>query len=180
MGHKLPDETLITPALIRRFEAEAELEDGNGQYFAIMQKGDGSYLEHNPYSPEAELLHTGWVRDALALLNRELHHDGAWVACFTHPGPRDILQRYTAYNRCCWIWLDRDGDPQFTLDWVKDGHWQTCDFEDVVIAGTVSQGHRCEMAWISYAAMMRSDMLDAKPEHQYRRALGEKPPSAQH
>jgi hypothetical protein len=178
MGHKLSDETLITPALLRRFIAEGELEDGNGQHFAVIQMQDGSYCEYNPYSPEADPLQAGWVRDVLRMLNSELHYDGAWVCCFTHPAPTGLVQRFVEYNRCCWIWLDRDGDPQFTSDWVKDGHHQHLDFADVVISGVVSQVQRCEMAYSAYFEMMQTDMLDAKPEHKFRRALGEKAPSA--
>lgn len=174
--HKLDDRRLITPAILRRFEAEAEMEDGNGQHYAVIQRADKGFLDHNPGSPELDGMQAVFARDVLTMLNRELHHNGAWVMVFTHPAPFDFIGMGQMYRRFGLIWLDADGDPQFTLDWAE-GVGEQIDFTDVLIDGKECWGDQAEAAWQSWHENMVR-VIDPKSNQTYRRALGESAPSA--
>lgn len=181
----LPEHDVITPTLLRRFRDEGAFEDADGRHCGlILRDGGRDLIKHAPPdsldpSPEQLL----WAGDILRLLNRELHHDGAWVVVFTHVLPVDafcILRDVSAanYGRYALIWVDQDADPQFTVEWqAGEGDLRT--FVDVMLAGVASTGQKCEMAWEIWQTHMRK-VLEPKLGQLFRRAKGERAPSVRH
>ena len=144
--HRLQDNILVTPALLRRIDAEAAFEDGDGRFHALIQRNDGSYIGHL-MGPQASAEQMMFGCDVLKLLNTELHHDGAWLVEFTNPGPSEhALLSQPEYQRFALMWMDRDGDVQFTLDWIA-GEGDLFDFADVLLAGLEMWGDHAEEAW---------------------------------
>ena len=175
---KLTETQIVTPALIERFAAEAEFEGEPGGYYALIPRDDGDVLAHHPYAPAAEPHQLLWAQDVLRKLNRELHRDGAWVVCFTHPGgalSAPHTPGHVEYARYCLIWLDPDGDAQFTLEW-RANESELLDFADVMLAGIESTLQKCETAWTIWHTHMRK-VLEPREGQTYRRAQGERPPS---
>jgi hypothetical protein len=172
--HKVCDDLLITAFLLRRFEREAEIEAGDRRHYAVLQRSDGRFLEHNPASPEIDQMQAVFARDLLAMLHKELHHDGAWVIVFTDPAlPEIVLSNVAEYRRFALMWVDRDGDPQFTLEWVN-GESDELDFADVLLSGLESWGDRAETAWQNWKVLMR-DVIDPTSEQTFKRAQGQAP-----
>ena len=180
----LDDDTLITPALLRRFIAEARLEAGNGQHYAFVRRSNGNLIAHNPASPEIAGYQTMFAADVLKVLNRELHHDGAWVVVFTHPEPPEpgsailLTPPGREYARYVLMWLDRDGDVQFSVEWVKNES-ELLDFAEVLEAGIDSVVEKCEGAWQMWHLHMR-EVLDPREGETFQRARGQMPSSARH
>lgn len=166
----LREDLLITPTLLRRFVLEAEQEEGDHRHYAIMMRANRDLVVHNPGSPDLDPGQFIWAEEVLRLLNRELHFDGAWVCCFTdpvRPQPLTVLHAPSShwmYSRYCLIWIDRDGDPQFTQEWVAGENSDFRSWADVVNAGIVSTAQKCATAWQAWKLMMR-DVLDPQ-EHQ--------------
>lgn len=174
-------EELLSPLLLRRFELEALAEDGNGQYYACILRQDGDLVVHHPLGPPLDVVQLMWARDLLALLNRELHHDGAWVIVFTHPQPPSIEQvaaatAHRSYARYALIWLDADGDPQFTQEWQQNITSDLRDFACVVEQGLEAVAAKAEACWRLWHLCMR-EVIDPTPDQLFKRAKGERPPS---
>lgn len=169
------DDLLITPFLLRRFAREAQMEGAeHPRYYAVIQRRDGHFLDHNPASPELEEMQAVFARDLLQMLNKELHHDGAWVIVFTDPQPPTaLISLKWEYRRFAVIWVDRDGDPQFSLEWLQ-GESEEFDFADVLLSGLESWGARAETAWQQWKLLMR-DVLDPSSDQLIKRAQGQAP-----
>ncbi|MCC6775638.1 MAG: hypothetical protein IT537_03220 [Hyphomicrobiales bacterium] len=181
---RLRENDIVTPTLLRRFELEAVAEDGNGQHYAVILRDDGSILAHNPGSPELAPDQLMWAGDVLRLLNRELHHDGAWVVVFTHVQPVTLehillaAPSHATYDRYCLIWVDQDGDAQFTMDW-RQNECELLDWPDVLLAGLESTAQKAEMSWTLWHHHMR-EIPEVKKSQTYRKAKGERAPSEVH
>lgn len=173
MGHHLTDDILITPTLIRRFELEAIEEGGEeGRYFAIIQRDGGDFVSHNPVSWNIVPEQLVFARDMLTLLNRECGHAGAWVIVFTHPEVDQLAKVHAEYQRFAFIWLDSDGDPAFTLDWLN-GESEELDFADVLLSGSEAWADKLETAWQQWKMLMR-DVIDPAEGQTFKRAQGQK------
>jgi len=176
----IDEETLITPTLLRRFLLEAYCDGGDGRHYAIIRKPDGHVLVHHeqPASPKLALEQLTWAADLLRLLNREIHHDGAWVIVFTHPETphyESILHStptHWKYRRYAILWIDEDGDPQFTQEWSQNDS-EMLDFADVVVAGLESTAAKAETAWQLWNTHMR-DVLDPAEGQLVKAAKGER------
>lgn len=182
---RLTEHQVVTPLLLRRFELEGDAEDGNGQYYAIMLRDSGDLLVHHPVGPSLDPNQMVWAGTVLRRLNRELHHDGAWVICFTHPA---IVQLETVlhsapnnrtYNRYCLIWMDADSDVQFTQEWIAGDNIGFRVWADVVKAGIESTVQKCEASWSIWHQMMQQ-VLEPKAAQTFKRAKGERPASSVH
>jgi hypothetical protein len=179
----LTEDLVLTPTLLRRFEIESEFEGGNGRHYALIQRNDGSLLSHHPASPSIEPFQAIWAAQVLKLLNRELHHDGAWCVVFTHPKPpslENIFQdaKHAQYARYVLLWLDADGDVQIPFEWME-GTCELRTFSDIMIAGPVSTAQKCELAWeIWHDTMIK--VLEPREGQTFKRARGERPSSARH
>jgi hypothetical protein len=175
--HRVPDERIITPFMLRRFIEEARLEGGNGQHYAIMQLSDGRYVDHNPASPALPPHQAVFARDMLAMLNREMNMGGVWVIVYTHPvPPEQIVLMHWEYARFGFLWIDADGDPQFTVEWTK-GEGDERDFADVMRSGRESWANRCMTAWQTWKHHM-VDVLAPGEGQTIKRAQGQQ--AAQH
>ena len=173
--HRLPDSHVLTPTLLRRFEAETEIEDGGDMFHAIVQTSDGHFKEFTgglPIRPEQAV----FARKVLYLVNKELNFGGAWVAVFTNPEANMLhaLAATVKYERIVFIWLDEDGDPQFSHDWFEPESDQGC-FEEMMLEGRNAWGDYLNASWQTYRENRRAQ--DIRPDQQYRRALGEQAPS---
>lgn len=179
----LDDRTLINKALLRRFELEARGEAGDGRYYAMIRRQDGNLLAHHPIGPQLDPQQMLWAQRVLSLLNRELHHDGAWVIVFTHPRRPEGLAiiedpKHVLYDRYCLLWVDSDGDVQFAIEWQK-GDGELYDFTDVIMAGIESTAAKAQGAWQVWHTMMRQvPEIKSGDQRTYKRAMGEAAPSA--
>lgn len=176
---QVSDDLLITPDLLRRFQLEASMDSGNGQHYALVRQSNGNLLAHHPGSPPIIAEQVIWAVDVLHALNKELDHDGAWVVVFTHPRLPDLATVIHAqpdhftYDRYALIWLDEDGDCQFTVEWAR-GESELLDFADVMLAGLQSTLSKCEAAWELWHHHMR-DVLEPKPDELIKKAQGQRP-----
>lgn len=172
---QLDDDLLITTTLLRRFFDEAQVDDGNGQFYALIRKQDAKLLSHHPGSPQLDPLQVMWGAEVLERLNRELHHDGAWVLVFTHPVPPELrvyLPNHIEYGRYALIWIDEDGDPQFTMEWSRGDSAGLIDFAAVVGAGILSTAQKAETSWQLWNHHMR-EVLDPSEGQLLKRAQGQ-------
>lgn len=182
---RLTDETkIITPTLLRRFELEADGEDGDGRYYACILRSNGELIVHHPGAPGIAAEQSLWAADVLKLLNREVHHDGAWVVVFTHPKPSMFdnallaSNMHAQYARYVLLWLDQDGDVQIPVEWMEGtADASLRDFADVMIAGLECAGEAAEYAYQSWHTLM-VEVLDRRPGETFKRAQGEIAPSS--
>lgn len=181
---RLPESLLVTPTLLRRFMDESVWEDGDGRHYGIMLRDDGNLIAHGPPDSKTPIPEQMiWAGDVLKKLNKELHHDGAWVVVFTHPKVAQLLSifqdaKHCDYGRYALIWVDGDGDPQFTVEWMA-GEGDLRDFDDVLLAGIVSTMNKCEAAWEMWHLHMRKN-LDPKEGQTFKKAQGQQAPSTRH
>lgn len=181
---RLSFDQAVTPLLLRRFELEAEMDGGDGRYYACILREDGHLLVHsNPVDGVMlDTMQLLWAAKLLRLINREIHHDGAWVVVFTHPKPAAFDSaihaepKATTYARYCIIWLDKDGDPQFTQEWIENDNADFRWFSDVVLAGVESTAQKCEGSWQVWHEMMVK-LIQPKEGQTFKRAKGERPAS---
>lgn len=179
---KIGEDLIVTPTLLRRFAAEAVMDGGDGRHCGIIRRDDGGLLtHHHPGSPRLAPEQMFWAADVLRCLNIELHHDGAWVVVFTHPKPPQVDHiiidaKHAEYARYALIWLDQDGDPHFTMEW-EEGTGELRDFTDVMLAGINSTLAKAEAAWELWR-IQRRDVIDPRPDQLYKRAQGQRAPSA--
>ena len=179
---KLRYDAAVTPALLQRFADEAKFEAGDGRYYGIILNDFGHPVAHHPYSPALDYIQLIWAADILRRLNRELHHDGAWVIVFTHVLPQDEVKsilynrEHAEYGRYCIMWMDHDADVQFSQEWVHGSSEELRDWATVMSQGVEAVLQKCEGSWQLWHEAMRL-VLDPKPDQLYRRAKGERPPS---
>lgn len=178
----LPFDQAVTPLLLRRFEQEGHLEDGDGRYYACVLRADNDLKVHHPFGPSASIEQILWAGQVLRLLNADVHHDGAWVLVFTHLLPVNIdallAGNRAGYGRYALIWIDKDGDPQFTVEWLAGENADFSRFADVINAGIESTAQKCEAAWMTWHLHMRKIPEVREGQHTFRRAKGERAPSA--
>lgn len=178
---RLTEDKMVTKTLLQHFALEAEFEGGSGQYYALMLRDNGDLMAHHPFSPGLDPAQLMFAADVLRLLNRELHHDGAWVICFTHPKPQALKSgihlpsTHWEFGRYALTWLDADGDPQFTQEWMEGSSSERRDFVSVLLQGIVPVAQMAEAAW--QAAHEMTGVLELKPEQTFKQAQGQRAPS---
>lgn len=150
--------------MLKRLEAEALDEGMGGGYFAVIQKSSGDIAYHQT-GPRVEPHEQIFVIELLTALNKFLHHDGAWLAIFTHHRTQPPM--VGRYQRLVILWMDRDGDIQFPFEFESP-------LDDKYLWGKISWCEQCENAWVLWHHMMR-EVLEPKADQLYRKALGEAP-----
>lgn len=171
------DDLLVTPVLKRRLHAEAMLDDGNGATWFVLTRSNGDAVEvlsaRARFNPLDEQRLFG--RDMAKVLNEKLHHDGKWIVAFTHPSPHRPAEWFTNgvgyFNRWYFLFVDQDGDPQFTVE--NDDR-----FDEVLTEGPDHWIEQAEQAYQTWHLHMR-EVLDGKARATatFKRAQGEAPPS---
>lgn len=179
---RLREADILSAALLRRFEAEGELQGGEGRYYGMILRDDGSPLVHHPIAPSLDPVQTIWAVDLLHLLNRELHHDGAWVVVFTHPQPTEmgnilLNPSHARYGRYAIMWMDADGDVQFSMEWERGVTSDLKEWPDVVAEGIEAKANKAEAAWQAWYLAMRKVLEVKDGVHTFKRAKGEQAPS---
>lgn len=105
------------------------------------------------FDPPFQQIH--WADQHTEILNKECHHDGAWVVGFTHPIPfaQRILMVNPAFEwrRIIKVWLDREGDIQFVVDNIEP-------FDVTYARGHHYFVNQCEEAWQQWKHMARDQM----------------------
>jgi hypothetical protein len=184
---RLSFDELVTPTLLKRFELEGDAEagPGQGQYYAIILRENGDLVVHHPTGPQLDPIQQLWAGNLLKMLNRELHHDGAWVIVFTNPKPNaEGLAIYAhpahrEYLRYAIVFVDKDADPQFTVEWLAGDNADFSTFAQVVAAGIESTCQKCEAAWELHQEYMVK-LIAPKEGQTFRKAKGEMPSTTRH
>ena len=169
--HRLDDDVLITPSLIKRFHAEGEMEGADGRFYALVQKANGDLLSHQ-VGPDAGANEQLFASDVLSYLNKHLHHDGAWCIVFTHPKPAEPPFAGCDYDRFTILWMDGDGDVQFPLV-----HEQG--IVEAMTWGKEAWAQQCETAWSLWHHAMKT-VLDPQERETFKRAKGQRRPTTLH
>lgn len=169
--HKLDDDTMITPTLIKRFHDEGEFEGADGRFYALVQRSNGDLLSHQVGS-DAGANECLFASDLLSYLNKKLHHDGAWCIVFTHPSPVVPPHRTCDYGRFVVLWMDGDGDVQFPL--VHE-----LGMVEAMTWGMQAWAQQCETAWMLWHHAMRQ-VLDPQEGETFKRAKGQQRPTTLH
>lgn len=165
--HKLPDDILITPTLLQRFETEAALEGGDGRFWACLIRSNGDIVEHVDRGPAPLAEQRLFAHDMVTVLNNQLHHDGAWVITFNQwqkPEPKVA----PCYTRVTLMWMDQDGDVRFSIEDDRPPWEFLCD-------GMQEWLMKCESAWCAWLASVAA--LELKADQTYKAAQGEIAPS---
>lgn len=143
-------------------------------FIAWIERSNGDVLEYakgRSAKPEYKM----FAMDIMKALNHWMPNGGAWIVQWSDPAPYKveghvILARPTVeYRRFVIIWIDVDGDPQFTIEFDDD-------FNEALTMGVDPWLERGASAWNQWRMMMH-DVLDPSEEQQFKKAQGEKPPS---
>lgn len=173
MGHKLDDTLLALPAMRMRMDYEAELSGNQAQWVAAYTTKDGEERSFFPLvAPKPDVFCSMFVYDMLKGLNKELHHDGAWICGMFLPETlQEHVETFQArYRKFIFMWVDKDGDIHVPVEIDEP-------LETILSAGPDVWASQCEAAWHTVQELNRT--LDARSNDQYKRALGEKAPSLQ-
>ena len=132
----LPENIWQSPVIRKRLEAEAAFECAHGspqkpQYWicvpdatnissrhnAVLKNYNAGVLDIDPHE-----MQQSFVQELRYRLQKEVGHDGVWIAGFTHP-PATFeaikVDGDNCWNRLVMIWLDGDCDPQFTVEFDR-------------------------------------------------------------
>ena len=175
------DDLLLTPALRQRLDLEA-VPDHMGEvsqypWFAWVQRTNGEChkFANQPIFPaEQQQL---FALDLTRLLNDELRHDGAWVTGWVQPQMfvEDLgmyaqgLRLQRTFGKCICIWLDEDGDAQFTIE-IVEPMWR---IERALMDAWIEQA---EDGWQKWHRLMRQE-LKPNQDQLFKRAQGQTTPS---
>jgi len=159
MGHKLDDNVMVTEVLQERLKEEAFnlTEDNQASWWCCAERSNGKLVEWE-YGYKADLGEKLVAEQLVKTLNKEIHHDGAWVAQWLLNG--------THLNV---IWLDQDGDPQCPIEFNEDAAGMC----EAPILHWVGQ---CEEAWHYWYEFMRR-VLAPTPGQLFKKAMGQPKPT---
>ena len=168
MGHKLDDDLIRSPTIDERLHAEAM----DRAFVAWIERSNGDVLEYakgREPKPEFKM----FAIDIMKALNHWMPNGGAWIVQWSDPKPlaegNVIMLGDAEYKRFVIIWIDVDGDPQFTIEYDDD-------FKEALQLGPDPWLERGASAWNQWRMMMH-EVLDPSEEQQFKKAQGEKPPS---
>lgn len=175
---KFNDDYLVTPLIRQRLSLESEDTQSNlTGFWAVLTKMNGETQRISDTWQNPDPMQKVFAQDMARALNKHLRHDGAWIVFFTHPSPVSdvflpVLLTETLFR--CWhaLWLDEDGDPQFTMD-NEDA------FHNVLAEGPDHWIDQAEFAWHQWKLMMK-DVLDPAEGQTFKRAQGQAPSNKLH
>lgn len=160
MGRKFDDDLLATPSLAKRLHGESAFETGYPTgYWLIRQRSNGeTYVSHKGYAPNlAEQIVAG---ELVKALNKHLPEGGAWVVAWVGWG-----------TKCIALWLDPDGDIQFTVEIEEDA-------TGIYEAGLDHWVEQCADAWRLWYVSMRAVLDPSFEDQTFKKAQGQRAPSA--
>lgn len=153
------DDLFGTPLLKDRLDSECEMCGWTPLvYWACAQRTNGIFV-HFQRGYSAEIGEKAVAENIISEATRALNHDGAWVAQWLAEGRRLNM-----------IWLDADGDPQFTVELDEDA----AGVAEVALLHWLQQ---LEEAWGCWRHLMR-EVLDPSPDELFKRAQGEQNPAS--
>ncbi len=175
------DEDLKFSATLRqRLADEATFDDGKpGAIWFALRRNDGRMVEvkGNALLIAPHPMQVSWAMDMANWLNKDLHHDGFWIVAFTNPPANAylfqgvVLEPQPLYERWVIIWVDREGDPQFTIE-------NDDEFIETMMVSPDDQVELCEGAWREWHEKMRAGFGKALDKITYAAAQGEAAPSS--
>jgi hypothetical protein len=123
----LPNNLWKSPAIRKRLEAEARFEGSHKpQYWMVAPQADtqdGCVIlrnyEASIFNVDPHEAQTHFAKELQTTLQTGFHFDGIWIVGWTHPPSDSQAIRADGDNvwgRMIMIWLDEDGDPQYTVD----------------------------------------------------------------
>jgi len=79
----------------------------------LLKNFDPNMLDREPH-PDQQ----AFAERLQVALMKEAHFNGLWIVGWTHPPSTYgiLTEQDNCWNRLIFIWLDRDGDPQYTLE----------------------------------------------------------------
>lgn len=175
MASKFREEFLRLPLVRQRLEGESD----GFHWWAVSSRDAGAVhlplranSERNLFPPLPEQVM--FACDMAEALNKHIHHDGRWVVQLVHPMAKafvpTVAMEPVQYQEFRFLWLDEDGDPQFTFE---------CGFplEQWLVTPWQSWVQSAEEAHATWYVHMRK-VIDPKKEGAlYKRAQGEAAPS---
>ena len=167
--HRLDENILVTPLLLKRFQAEGEFEGADGRHYAFLQRSNGEFLVHDTHGPDPGPNARIFAMDMLTGLNTRLNNGGAWVIVFTHYVNPPVAFMNGHYDRFVLLWMDEDGDVQFPVDW--EGTVE----QAMIEIGYDAFMNQCNAAHVTWQSA--HEMLDARPHEKFKRAQGQRRPS---
>lgn len=126
----LPNNLWKSPVIQERLMVEAAFEGDRGApetplFWVVVPQADTkddqlvfSNFEPTLQRPLPHELQIDFAKGLQKDLQKEAGFDGLWVVGWTHPpSVMGVLKDMdNCWNRLIFIWLDKDGDPQFTLE----------------------------------------------------------------
>jgi hypothetical protein len=168
-SHNLPDELVVTKATLKRIAAEAA-DSGSRTFFALLQLRNGSFQSYECFGIELDETQMMFSRDLIGDLNRELHHDGAWLIVWSiaQRKPKGSIGKSTEFRKFTLLWMDRDGDIAFPIECERS-------FDDYLAEGIHAMMAKCEQAYFLWLEAMNA--LALTPDETFKRAQGQEAPS---
>lgn len=161
MGHKIDDDLLVTAALQQRLQDEANNltpdATNRGAWWIGLERSNGDF-KYFSYGYTADAGEIAVAKNLIQVLNKEIAHNGAWVSQWCLGGRHLNV-----------LWIDRDGDPQFTVEFEEDAYGMAF----VELNHWTSQ---CEDAFLLWQKMM-IHALAPSSDQLFKRAKGQKNPS---
>lgn len=175
------EDLMVSPTLQRRLAHEAEFDNGTpGGIWFVLRRQSGAMVavKGKPSLVAPHPAQQMWAMDMAQALNKHLHHDGLWVVGFTNPPPNAImflagqaLDAEPIYDRWIILFVDKDGDPQFTIE-------NDDDFNVTLLRGPDDLIEECEVKWQAWHEHMRDNLgKKAVQGATFARAQGESAPS---
>lgn len=127
----LPENLWNSPAIRKRFDFEAGFDCDRApldqkHYWFIVPEADSrtgtiavkNFKEDDIINILPHPMQQQFAEELQRFLQKELHYDGLWIVGWTHPPTRTaiVTNQDNTWNRLAVIWLDADGDPQYTVE----------------------------------------------------------------
>lgn len=167
-AHKLDDDHLITTKTLRQLAAEGLMEEADGAHIAYFQRSNGEFVRYvppkevYPHNPPCLSEQERFLTGLVSFLNRELSHDGAYIVCLTIPVFEAFGMVQAEYKRFTIMWMDKDGDIQFSQDWIQGEVEESLDLNELINNGFEPWGEmmmQCHATWrdVKAAAGVKED-----------------------
>ena len=135
---ELPNNLWKSQVIKDRLYAEACFECDRGiadksYYWVLVPQADirADLVELKNYKPsitdvDPHEVQIAFAKDLQLALQKEAHFDGLWIVGYTHPPTtyETLTDTGNCWSRLIMLWLDTDGDPQYTLESDLNFHTQ--------------------------------------------------------